>query len=201
MKQETIVIKENNSHQVDFANLIVSVRRTCGQKSEVVVGCPGLPNKHSEIRVGDALLFETPNDGIFEVRALSMDTQNIEMLISHVSPRLGIIGGFIDDDPNNTSFSATELEKIAESVKIVKADIAKIQNVTPAQIDLIERKLNDIQDASQRLGRKDWVNYVAGSLTTLCVSAAFAPETSKALFKVVNLAFKWLFDNALMLLS
>ncbi|WP_319406140.1 hypothetical protein [uncultured Desulfosarcina sp.] len=201
MKQETVVIKEGNSERLESTNIIISVRHTYGSKSEIVVGSPGLPNVNEEFLVGDALLFETPNDGVFELRALSMDTQQIEILISQVSPRLGIVGGFVDDDPNNTPFTPDELGKISESIKKLSADIKKTQKFTSEQLNLIDRKLIEIEDASQRLGRKDWINYVAGTLTTVCVSAAFAPDTSKALFKAVNTAFRWLFDNAILLLS
>lgn len=201
MKQSVIVVRENSSERLDFANLILSVRTTYGSKSEVVVGCPGLPNVVDEVKIGDAILFETYNDGVFEFRALSMDAHQIQLLISQISPRLGIVGGFVDDDQSNTPFTSMELDKVAASIKHLQDDIKQIQNVTPEQLKLIDRKLKDMQDASQRLGRKDWINYVAGTLTTMCVSAAFAPETSKALFKAVDSAFRWLFDNALILLS
>ncbi len=201
MKQSTVVIKEGTSELLESPNIIISVRHTYGSKSEVVVGSPGLPNVKEELLVGDAVLFETPNDGVFELRALRMDTKLIELLISQVSPRLGIIGGFVDDDPNNTPFTPDELGKISESIKQLSADIKKTQRFTSEQLNLIDRKLNEIDDASQRLGRKDWINYVAGTLTGVCVTAAFAPDPSKALFKAVNTAFRWLFDNALLLIS
>ena len=201
MKQYTVVIREKTSEQLDFPNVIVSVRITYGSKSEIVVGYPGLPNVNEELQIGDAILYETPNDGVFEFRALSMNGQQIELLISQVSPRLGIIGGFVDDDPNNTPFTSEELHKISESIKQLHDEITKTQKFSPEQLDLIDRKFIEIQDASQRLGRKDWINYVAGMLTTVCVSAAFSPDASKALFKAVNTAFRWLFDNALIFLS
>ncbi len=201
MKQTTITIEGQSSERLDFSNLILSVRETHSTRCVVVIGCPGLPNVIEDMRVGDAVLFETHNEGIFEIRVLSMDVHDVQLLISHISPRLGIVGGFIDDDPNNTPFTSIELDKIAESIKRIRADVDKIQDVTPEQINIISRKLSDIQDSSQRFGRKDWINYVVGTLTNLCVAAAFAPETSKALFKAVNSAFRWLFDNALILLS
>jgi hypothetical protein len=201
MEQYTVVIKERASKQLYFPNVIVSIRHTYGSKSEIVVGYPGLPNVNAELQIGDAVLYETPNDGVFEFRALGMNAQQIELLISQVSPRLGIIGGFVDGDSNNTPFTSEELHKISESIKQLHDEIKKIQKFSPEQLNLIGRKLIEIQDASQRLGRKDWINYVAGMLTTVCVSAAFTPDASKALFKAVNTAFRWLFDNALILLS
>lgn len=201
MKQSSIKIEVGDSELIEFANIIISVRSTDYDESHIVIGYPGLPNVTETLGIGDAVLYETPNDGIFEVRAMSMNNVDIDFLISQITPRIGITGGFVDDDQSNTPFTTSELDKITESFNSLRSDVSKIQKFTPAQIDLIHRKLEDIKEASQRLGRKDWVNYVAGSLTTLCVSAAFAPEASKALFTAVNSSLRWLFDNALLLLS
>jgi len=113
MKSSTISIYENKSEQLDIANLILSVRKIYVERVVVVIGCPGLPNVVEEMCVGDAVLFETPNDGILEVRLFSMYTSQVEFLISQVSPRLGLMGGFVNDDPNNDSFTSMELKKIA----------------------------------------------------------------------------------------
>ena len=147
--------------------------------------------------IGDAILFETTNDGIVEVRLLS--TSMLEFLITQISPRLGISGGFVSDDPNNSSFSLIEIERIENSIKEIQSGLSCSSIYSSEQIKLINKKLDDISEASKRLGRKDWMNYVAGTLTSLYISAAFSPETAKGLFKTVNDTFLWLFNNALCL--
>jgi len=201
MKNTILTVKENDSKQVHLANLIVSVRRIVVDSTTIVVGHPGLPNAIEQVKTGDAILYETPNDGVVEIRALSVHPTQVQFLVSQVSPRLGIMGGFIDDDPNNTPFSALELNEIKESIKRIQDDFNQIPDITTEQFKLLERKLIEIEDASTRLGRKDWINYVAGTLTTLCASAAFAPDTTKSLFKTFNVAFRWLFENALVLIG
>jgi len=198
MKHTTVAVRKNTSTKVAIANLILSVRDTHGSHCEIVVGCPGLPNVVKDAKVGDAVLFETPDDGTYEVRALSMDYVKVELLVTQVSPRLGIGAGFADDDPNNSPFTPTEISKIAESVSKAKLDLNQRNNIAPEQLELISRKLDQIQAASERLGRKDWINYVAGTLTSMIVSAAFSPEVSKAIFQSVNSAFVWIFNNALL---
>ena len=203
MKQARITVKERNSKQVGIANLIVSVRyiNHSNHCCEVTVGCPGLPNAVQTMYTGDAILFETPSDGIVEARMMSHNAVEAEFLVTQVSPRLGISGGVVSDDPNNSAFSLAELDQIENSIKTIKTDLANSTDYSSEQLNLINRKLEEIQDASKRLGRKDWINYVAGSLTSLCISAAFAPEKTKELFKIVNNAFSWLLNNALHLLS
>ena len=201
MKYSSIVVsKYSSSKSKDIGNLVVSVREKYDDSCDVVIGYPGLPNVIQRMNIGDTILFETPSDGVMEVRLFKIRT-DVEFLITQISPRLGIIGGFIDDDPNNTPFTSSEFVQVADSINRIQHDINLIQNITPGQLNLIERKLKDIKDACQRLGRKDWINYVAGALTSMCVSASFAPDTTKALFKIVSSAFKWLFDNTLILLS
>lgn len=203
MENTNVTIRQDSSESVEFADLVLSVRKTRPNFSacDVVIGSPGLPNISQEMKTGDALLYETPSIGVVEVRVMSINVAQASFLVSHVSPRPGIAGGFIDDDPNNSPFTAAELAEVTKSIKRIQADLTQLPNVTTEQIDIISRKLDDIQAASQRLGRKDWMNYVAGTITSICVSAAFAPETTKSLFKLINTAFRWFFDNALVLLQ
>lgn len=201
MKQTTIVIKEKSSSKIDSSSVILSVRTTYGDHCEVVVGYPGLQNAVKDMKVGDAVLFETPSDGILEVRALAIDYVNVKLLVSQVSPRPGIVGGFVDEGPNNSPFLSNELAQIASSVTNIKKELTQRDDIAAEQQELIAKKLDEIQAASGRLGRKDWINYVTGTLTSVCISAAFSPEVTRAIFLTVNSAFSWLFDNALRLLS
>jgi hypothetical protein len=114
---------------------------------------------------------------------------------------LGVLAGPVGDDPNNSSFTREEVVQIADSVSKAKFALAKRHDLAPEQLELIARKLDEIQVASERLGRKDWINYVAGTLTSLCISAAFSPEVTKAIFQTINTAFAWLFANGILLIS
>jgi hypothetical protein len=108
MKQSLVKLAERNSVKLSFANAIISLRRTSGDTCEVAVGCPGLPNVVRKMLTGDAILFETPEHGIIEFRVMSQTAIDAEFLVTQVSPKPGIAGAFITDDPNNTSFSQTK---------------------------------------------------------------------------------------------
>jgi hypothetical protein len=153
------------------------------------------------MRTGDIVLFESPNDGMFEVRLLTHNYTGAEFLISQISPRPGLVGGFVSDDPNNSPFSSDELARIAESVTQIRFKLDQLDTFLPEQIALVNRKLDEIEAAATRLGRKDWINYVVGVLTSISVSAAFTPEASKALFSSVGTAFEWLLNNAIIMLQ
>ncbi len=200
MNNETIKVAENNSVRLDTSGLILTVRHAYGNHSEIVVGYPGLPNETRSLETGDALLFETPDAGIFEVRVFSQSVSGVTFLITHISPRPGIAGAFVTSDPSNTPFTPEELNKISVSLRQVTSMLESKAEMLPEQIALIQKKLGEIESASQRLGRKDWINYVAGAITSTCASAAFAPEVTKNIFVSLNSAFSWLFSNALLLL-
>jgi hypothetical protein len=171
------------------------------ESCEVVIGYPGQPNVKQKLTVGDAVLYETTDGGILEVRATALHGTSAEFTVTEVAPRFGLGAGIVGDDPTNLPFTEAERERIAESIKEVKAELAASGRHTAEQLSLINRKLDEIAAASERLGRKDWLNYVAGSLTGLCISAAFAPDVTKSLFQAVNSAFSWLFNNAPALLQ
>ena len=181
--------------------MILTVRDSYPDWCRVVVGYPGLPKLERDMNLGDALLYETPSDGVLEVRVTATDSNAVEFLVTQVSPRLGLIAGIIDEDPSNTPFSDAELKRIAESLASVMEQVKISESYPPEHLDLISRKLEEIQSASERLGRKDWINYVAGTITSTCIAAGFAPEVTKNIFKTIGVALSWLFNNAPVMLQ
>ncbi len=203
MKTESLVISKHSSGHVKFTSLIISIRHVGQTECEVVIGNPGLPNVTRKMENGDAVLYETTQDGIIEVRMVGLNfmSDTAKFLVSQVSPMARLLAGTLNTDPNNSPFNEAELAQIAESIANAKVELRKISNLVPEQLELLGRKLDEIQVAAQRMGRKDWINYVAGSLTSVCISAAFAPEITKSIFQAVNVAFVWLFTNGILLLQ
>lgn len=203
MKQETIYLSERGSAQTGIANLIISARSQHYSCVEIVVGSPGMANITKELYVGDTILFESIDDGILEIRLMSIASgeSGIRLLVTQISPRPGLRGALIDEDPLNSFFTDDELERIESSINEVKKKLGSLDDIKPEQVDLIDRKLDDIISASSRMGRKDWITFITGTLTNLTISAAFSPAVSKFLFGSVSAALSWLFDNALKLIA
>ncbi len=202
MKQTSLTIRANRSGSPEFSKLVISVRSTSPESGCVtVIGYPGSPNVVENMFNGDAALFETVEDGIFEVRAIAVDYSEVEFLITHISPRSGFAAGFIDEDPANLPFSDEERGRISDSIADLKRRLREESKISSEQFDLLGRKLDEIQSASERLGRKDWINYTAGTLTSVCIGASFAPDTTRQIFHAVSAAFAWLFTHAQILLQ
>lgn len=200
MNQETLSVLIWQSGRAKQFGVVISLRRSSTEDCDAVIGYPGIPNIVQTMQTGDAVLIETPQSGIVEVRAVAVHPSRVEFLLTQVSPLSGFAGGAFEGDPNNSSFSEAELHRIAESISSVKADLSRQGKLLPEQLGLVTRKLDEIQDAAARLGRKDWITYVAGALTSTCISAAFAPEITKSVFLAVNAAFTWLFASGVLLL-
>jgi hypothetical protein len=197
---ERLTISERNSVQSDQTGLIISAVHTFGSHAEIVVGRPGLPNLDADLTVGGAVLFETPN-GVFEVRVMTTSASQVTVLVTHISPRPGIAAGYIDQNPENTPFVREELDQIAASIKEIKMAMSARSDITPEQMRYLAEKLDEMQEASERLGRKDWIGYAIGTFTSIVVTAAFDPSAAKALLQTAGAALSWLFGSGLHLLT
>jgi len=197
--QKLVIIEERRSTQADLGGLILSAVQTRSDRAQIVVGRPGFPNVEATLTVGGAILFETP-DGLFEVRVMSTTINQVEVLISQISPMPGIAGGFVDKVPENTPFSTDELKRIASSLENIRLAMNERSDVTPEQLDFISRKLDEMQAASERLGRKDWMNLAIGTLTSIIVTAALASTVAKALLQAASATLSWVFGGIVKLL-
>jgi hypothetical protein len=202
MNQETIKIPSGRSGSATFSKLIMTVRAiTSSTVCDVVVGYPGLPNTSKAMSLGDAFLYETTQDGIIEIRLTAKPGLMAgEFLISQVSPKIGLSAALLSDDPYNSPFSATELVRITQGIADAQSRITQSGAFTESQLSLITVKLAEIEQAAERLGKKDWLNYVAGSLTGLFTAAAFAPHQAHTILSAIQNGLSWFFTSASALL-
>jgi hypothetical protein len=203
VQSEALVIRLRDSGISETTGMIITVRQIKQLEVDVAVGYPGIPNTVGLMRPGDAVLLETPSRGLLEARLLSFSYQAdiTKFLVTEVSPRIGLVAGAADIDPANTPFTESQLGQISNSIQEARESVSGIQGLQPEQIQLVQRKLDEILDAASRMGRKDWVNYVAGSLTSVCIAGAFAPDVTRGIFSAVNAAFAWLFTSGILLIQ
>ncbi len=199
MLEEEVVIAFRRTERLPESGLIISFRGISASAAELVIGRTGVRNFQVELSLGDAVLYETP-DGIFEIRLLYHSTAQVELLVTRISPRAGIAAGYIDQNPENIPFSRTEIEQITASLDDIGATMANRSDIKPEQLKYLEEKLDEMLEASERLGRKDWVNYAIGTLTSIVVTAAFDPAAAKALLQTAGAALGWIFGGGFKLL-
>jgi hypothetical protein len=199
--RETFFVKQSKSIISEIGGLVLSNKGSDGETVDLVIGSPGLPNLDKILYLGDAILFETLAEGLLEVRMLSLDYKQVEVLVTRISPRLGLTAGLAAESESNAGFGKDELNEIKLRAEDIVVGLSARGDVTDEQLNLLRRTIEEVVDASNRLGRKDWIMLVAGTFTNMVVGAAFAPEATKALFQLAQKSFGWVFQNALRLLS
>ena len=73
-------------------------------------------------------------------------------------------------------------------------------DIKPEQLRYLFEKLDEMSDASERLGRKDWINFALGTVTSIIITAAFDPVAAKALLDAADAALFWVFGAGIKLL-
>ncbi|OCH30633.1 hypothetical protein A6E13_19035 [Aliivibrio fischeri] len=201
MNRKLVKLKEKTTELIEESGLFITLKQCYSNSCNLSLGYSGLPNEHSELDVGEAVLFQTPSEGMFEIRLMDLTSVSANLLLSQISPQPGLIAGTDSQSQENGSFTTSEIERVEQSINLLKGSIADNHEFTSEQVTLIHKALNDISDASNRLGKKDWINYTAGILTSVVVSAAFSDGARHALFSAANNAFSWLFSSTFTLLT
>lgn len=200
VESEEVTIYQGKSHRSTSSSLILSARNLRNGFVNIVVGRAGMPNLVKEIEVGDAIIYETPDSGVLEVRNMYANTAYVDLLITQVSPRLGIAAGFISQDESNRKFQQSEIDKIAFCIKEIQDDVRHKLGLQSEQIDLLNRKLDEVISGSQRFGRKDWINFTSGTITGAIMNATIDVNTATDLLSIINDRFSWLFVDVLPLI-
>ena len=105
------------------------------------------------------------------------------------------------ENTTNKHFTPSEVLRIGKGFAAVSDAVRKREDITPEKIDYITRKLDEIVEAANRVGRKDWVNLAIGTLTNDVIGAAVGPNATKFLFQTVSQALEWILGGHLKLLS
>ncbi len=96
------------------------------------------------------------------------------------------------DDASNQPFSLTEREHISRSLGEIKAYLVATHSLSTARLAFVEERLRYLEDSAGRMGRKDWVNLVYGTLINIAVGAALASDAAKELLRLAGSALAWL---------
>jgi len=102
-----------------------------------------------------------------------------------------VLGAGVAGDAANTPFSSSERQRISASLGEIREYLVATQQVSGARLAFVEERLRYLEDASGRMGRKDWINVVAGALINIVVGAALAPEAAKDLLRLAGSALAW----------
>lgn len=97
----------------------------------------------------------------------------------------------------NTTFTKEEKEYIHSGIEEIKQYLLTAHKIDP---ELVESRLNYLAEASERVGRKDWINLLLSVLIGIVVAAALPPETTREVFRFVGQVLKNVLHQPILLM-
>lgn len=87
-----------------------------------------------------------------------------------------ILSGTEYERMSNAQFTADEQLRITQQLREIKSNLAEQYSLSGERLSQVEAKLDEVEEASHRLGRKDWLNIFLGVMFTLIATAILPPE-------------------------
>lgn len=77
---------------------------------------------------------------------------------------------------SNTPFTPAEQSHISAKLDEIKTYLTESRSLTEAQAESIRKKIDHADEASRRLGRKDWIVLFLGALISVVLSVVLPPQ-------------------------
>jgi hypothetical protein len=82
----------------------------------------------------------------------------------------------------NTPFTSEEQKEIAARLAVWAAHAQRTHSLSSAQMQSLQMKLDYLNEASRRFGRKDWLNLCAGTIISYILTASLPPDAAREMF-------------------
>jgi hypothetical protein len=97
----------------------------------------------------------------------------------------GFFEGESRQDTSNTPFTGTEQAEISARIKKARDYARTSGELNSEQIARIETRLDHIEEASTRIGRKDWLMMFNGGILSLVLADTITPQVAQHIFMLV----------------
>ena len=104
------------------------------------------------------------------------------------------------DDLDNSPFTHQEQERVAAAIGEIRNFLHSTADYSVVQLGFIDARLRHLEEASTRLGRKDWITLAMGTLTNIVVGVALAPEAARELVRTAGALLGWVVGGVQLLL-
>lgn len=96
---------------------------------------------------------------------------------------------------DNRAFTALELTAIQAQLGTLKQYVIQNGDVQGNKLAILEGKIDYLVDASNRLGKKDWLNILIATLIGIVIAGIFAPDRAHELMDYGASLFAFLFQQ------
>jgi hypothetical protein len=91
----------------------------------------------------------------------------------------GVPAGDREQTIENTPFSSTEQAEISARIRQTKDYITSSRELTGDQVAQVEARLDHVEEASRRIGRKDWLMLFNGAIFSLILTDLITPSVAQ----------------------
>jgi hypothetical protein len=95
----------------------------------------------------------------------------------------------------NTPFTSSEQARIAEQLQEIKEYVKNTYVLSIQQAAHVEKLFGEVEDASHRIGRKDWLLLFGGALFSLFLSAIVPPEAVQHILTMATYGLGHIFSR------
>jgi hypothetical protein len=89
------------------------------------------------------------------------------------------------EETGNAPFTEGEQRQIAAQLQDIEKHLKEEFDLPNDEIAQIKEKLDEVAEASKRMGRKDWLVYFLGAITALIITATVAAPVGEHIFTTV----------------
>jgi hypothetical protein len=106
-----------------------------------------------------------------------------------------------EQSDDNTAFTSAEQTRIEESLAEIRSVLLSSQSFNAETLGHIDARLEYLEQASERLGRKDWMNVAFSVITNIIIMVAIPPETARNILNVAGAVLGWVMGGSPLLPS
>jgi hypothetical protein len=99
-------------------------------------------------------------------------------------------------DSPNTPFTLSEQAEIADQLQEIKEYVKRVYSFSIEQAAHFDERLDAAEDASKRMGRKDWLLLFGGALLSMILSGLAPPEVVQGILTMTAHSLGHLFGHA-----
>lgn len=96
----------------------------------------------------------------------------------------------------NAAFSVAERRRIEKSLAEIRSLLLASHDVSASSLKQVDARLEYLEQASERLGRKDWLNVALAVVVNIIMTAAVPPETARTILSGAGSILSWVLGGS-----
>jgi hypothetical protein len=86
---------------------------------------------------------------------------------------------------DSSRFTVAEQYEIASQLRMIKESLQKNFDLSSEQMERVQERLDETEEASRRLGRKDWILLFSGAVFSLILTDVITPDVAQHVFTML----------------